>query len=619
MQIREDFNQTSELIQTQVVQEDEDIVLPRISEPGISGLPEAPFPDLLLSNNPPSPSEITDILKVISEAEVLESSLKSAIVEEEEIAQEMVTLRKIESVENFIAAHKGILSAARRIPPEIVQEILEWVGLMLCRDAEYCRMNPSPAFRWVPPWAFGHISHSWRLSALSTQSLWNYFPELSLPETQTKTARQVEYVREFLRRSRNSPIQFSIELRAGVRYPVTDVLVEVAERWSIVDIYAREQSIHAFRDVRGRLPLLRSLDLDLPVATPLSRNLHLNIFEHAPMLQKVTVSGNFPERIKLPYHQLISFEHSGRAPRNPLSQLANAILLENLTLKNIVNSVPAITLPRLTKLRVYFKNAAFSIFDSLTLPSITDIWMQSWWKDMDEDFFISLASMISRPESPCPLHRIHIYSNVDGMPLGLGDVLRQTPVLASLTTPIPHPEDILTLASSHPQHPPAPHLEICEFYVVATPGRDITQALNCLAAARCEPELLECEGGGTRSLRSQDLWRLKRLCVRNITEYLWTNVQRPWHMERVGIIKQSHFEHWSETYVPLAKLGERLLGYLPELAEGKRSWMASRPQLTNEWSGGLQKVLSDIENLVVFDGKDILVRSPLPPDNHGDR
>jgi len=66
-------------------------------------------------------------------------------------------------------------------------------------------------------------------------------------------------------------------------YPVTDVLVEVAGRRSVVNILCCRAMKLSFHNVPGRLPLLVCLDLSLAMATSFEGK---NISEHATRASK---------------------------------------------------------------------------------------------------------------------------------------------------------------------------------------------------------------------------------------------------------------------------------------------------------------------------------------------
>ncbi|KAJ6525986.1 hypothetical protein B0H19DRAFT_908796, partial [Mycena capillaripes] len=65
-----------------------------------------------------------------------------------------------------VRQHHDILSPVRRVPPELVCEIFTWT--VSSNDAA----GEAIMVVKTPPWYLGHISRSWRHTALSFGSLW---------------------------------------------------------------------------------------------------------------------------------------------------------------------------------------------------------------------------------------------------------------------------------------------------------------------------------------------------------------------------------------------------------------------------------------------------------------
>ncbi|KAJ7792493.1 hypothetical protein B0H14DRAFT_166839 [Mycena olivaceomarginata] len=142
-------------------------------EPAIaseSGSPDSrplrDFHRLLTSNDVPLDSEIPFIHNIASDGQKQIDALEAAIAQlarkrgKAAIAQ--LTRKRDEMVEN-IRQHRAILSPIRRVPPELVCEILV---LSLSSDDDGDIANE-------PPWHLGHICRFWRHCVLAYPALWS--------------------------------------------------------------------------------------------------------------------------------------------------------------------------------------------------------------------------------------------------------------------------------------------------------------------------------------------------------------------------------------------------------------------------------------------------------------
>ena len=356
-----------------------------------------------------------------------------------------MTRQKIQRLEKFIVAHKGIVVIIRRIPPEIIQIIFQWLSAILRWEA---KLEP----KWALPFAYGQICSSWRDIALSVHSLWSLFPEIRKLKTRIGKGRQVKYMTELLHRSRQSPIQFSIDVGNWNedQYLIRDLLIQSSGRWQVVNIRGTTREICVFcRQIQGHIPNLESLE----ISAFFSREIFhpLDIFETAPKLREVKLSGYETSDIKLPTHQLIDFSSLTSYNRNPLSPLINAHHLENLTYGAwkpvpIIN-INMISLPNLKRLHVQVHPSPPSILDFLTIPILECLHISVMvMRAVDTTLLRSLVKMASRSElGNLPhLRELRIWSRSNEMREGFDDLLRLTPALRVLEIPIPSPRDTYT-------------------------------------------------------------------------------------------------------------------------------------------------------------------------------
>jgi hypothetical protein len=87
--------------------------------------------------------------------------------------------------------------------------------------------------------------------------------------------------------------------KAARWHPAIAILVSHSYRWQHLSIVSRSSPLlRAFRPIKKRLPILRTLNLELhPEA-------HLDIFQKAPKLSQLRLIGVSPNRIALPWEQL---------------------------------------------------------------------------------------------------------------------------------------------------------------------------------------------------------------------------------------------------------------------------------------------------------------------------
>ncbi|KIM45570.1 hypothetical protein M413DRAFT_8721 [Hebeloma cylindrosporum] len=565
-----------------------------------------PFPHLLRSNIAPSPLEFSTVSKAISDAEALRSSLTSQLIEKKasaNLAGKAMTRRKIKRLEKFIAAHVGIVSAIRRVPPEIIQDIFEWLSAVLWEENRL-------GSKWALPFAYGHICSSWRGSALSVHSLWSLFPEIKKPKTLRGKERQLEYMTELLHRSQQAPIQFSFDFGHYEKgpYPIGDLLVRFSERWRAINIRGSACALrNYFSKVEGRIPNLENLVMTVLIFDAPSNA--LDMFQTAPKLRGVRLAGHNIGDIKLPSHQLTVFHTSPALStpintQNSLSQLTNAYHLKILIYDSSsprVAHFEMISLPSLKRLNVRLYHPSPSILDFLTVPVLENLRVEDLQRVLDTALLRSIAEMASRSGNLPHLQELYIWSTAE-MPEGLIDFLRLTPALTLLELPIPPPRDLLALASTDPDSglPLITSLELCYFGATNTVASapKIFSALKEFTDSRCD--LLHDHFYPLRELR----------LTPNQDGNWWNAMAREFGYtgtDRDGFIRQSQLEPWQEsnTSALLTTLKERLCDLVPGLSTGNPVLPNHLPK--GHWFQNIQDLLDEIKNVEVDDGIDILL------------
>ncbi|KAF9478382.1 hypothetical protein BDN70DRAFT_48718 [Pholiota conissans] len=190
---------------------------------------------------------------------------------------------------------------------------------------------------------------------------------------------------------------------------------------------------------------------------------------------------------KMPRNSNRSLER--RVSSNLMNQVLLSPILQSLTILELSDlpNFPAVTIPHLVKLQIKFQHQSIgSSFDKLTLPSIEDIRVVS----IVGNLIARLTTMISRSNTPCQLKSLSVRTGFVE-PGDLWTLLKLTPQLRNLDTTITRSNnfiDIASLAYKGGSVPLVPLLETCKFYVEDAVSAETSQALNELAALRCELE-----------------------------------------------------------------------------------------------------------------------------------
>ena len=575
-----------------------DIIIPSL--PGVSKLklPQPPVPSLLQTNAPPSDCDIVLVKKAIADAELTVSQLKQKLDQRigaghSNRGWETVTRHKIGQATRFIQQHRGIISPLRRLPFEILQEIFVWATL---------HVRPHNRYRTVSelPWRLSQVCRHWRASALSMSSLWSYIPTLQLKKSRPATKRQVDYVSELLRRSGKTPLDIYIwsPYYDHKNHPILDVLLPHSDRWEMLTIEATPIVIAGLAAARGKLALLKYLTLQTPwhryfdgPAAP------LDTFEFAPRLETVSVSGPFVGEVKLPFSQLVHYKER-RIVSNLMNQVISSALLESLTILELSDHIvfPAVTLPHLVKLQVKFQHESIgSSLDNLTLPAIEEIRAVAPVGNL----IARLASLISRSSTPCRLKALCVRTEFIE-PGDLTSLLKLTPDLVDLDTTITKSNnfvDITSLASRDNPTPLVPRLESCRFYIEEAVSAETSQALNDLAAFRCE-----LENGNTEGAISLpgEIQPLKSLSV------YFDATTPPWS-DRQQADLEGWYANLTSTQLAIAKT--HLIFAIPDLINGGLGTTAAREKsLSKKVIDRVDLTLTQIDNIPIEDPAHIYVR-----------
>ncbi|KAK0457246.1 uncharacterized protein EV420DRAFT_514468 [Desarmillaria tabescens] len=310
----------------------------------------------------------------------------------------------------------------RRLPPELLAEVFE-------------RTVPTSSSSWLTnirevPWILGHVSSSWRKLALSLPSLWS---SIYIDEYRKRT---VPMLKLALARSGTAPLTLHLYLSfmgADQMMELYSILSNECYRWKSISITLESYSNEAAQQffsliVPADYPILESFSfiMDAPFS-------HLGVFpagffDRAPMLHDIHM---FPSLTNdIPWSQITTFISSTITVEQQFVLLREAPQLQTLEVEDyrgthvlsVENSYPLVHASLTT-----FRAPDISTFSSLTLPALTNLYINNIVDKNDADKF---SAFVSR--SGCPLESLRF--PFAAFSLSLVDTFSSLPTLRELNT-----------------------------------------------------------------------------------------------------------------------------------------------------------------------------------------
>ncbi|KAJ7609346.1 hypothetical protein DFH06DRAFT_1376373 [Mycena polygramma] len=244
---------------------------------------------LLTSNEPPLDTEVALVQSAISEAD------ERLIFLGNEIAQLRDRLQLLEeeqgSVSRFRAQNFAVLSPLRRMPLEVLAEILSWTLPSPRKPSRRRTLRITES-----PWVLTHVSCHWRLAAIATPSLWSLVAVTYLPNTDPWTWNPLPMVEtQISRAGHNLKIHFhgceTTDSRPQLE--VFQCLAKHASRWEELSLTVTSAHFPLLASLRGRMPLLRRLWFQWDTRESQASTDSVDCFESAPSLVDVGVNNEF--------------------------------------------------------------------------------------------------------------------------------------------------------------------------------------------------------------------------------------------------------------------------------------------------------------------------------------
>ncbi|KAJ7741139.1 hypothetical protein B0H16DRAFT_1694156 [Mycena metata] len=188
---------------------------PRPQQPEVASL-NLNSPDLtsLLKNNEaPSDSQIPAILDIVSTGQGRLNALDTQIYALQATLTQLVRERR-ETAE-LVRRQRAIISAVRRVPPELLCDIFAWS--VSGRSEGYRAQTRAP-------WHLGHICRSWRQIAVSYLFLWT---NITIGDDTTRSGLEAQLVR-----SANAPLTIHwFGFEKGKNPGWLDLVLPHCDRW----------------------------------------------------------------------------------------------------------------------------------------------------------------------------------------------------------------------------------------------------------------------------------------------------------------------------------------------------------------------------------------------------
>ncbi|KAH6911553.1 hypothetical protein BKA70DRAFT_1145999 [Coprinopsis sp. MPI-PUGE-AT-0042] len=282
------------------------------------------------------------------------------------------------------------VDVVNRLPPELLFAIFDEVCNSEWQEqSKAMQRDRFPSIQF----ALGHVCRRWYTLIQSTPSLWSKY-SLTLSGDTKRT--YVPFLQYCLPRSKACPLSIRIQQNRSHKFnvyhhdaysktfaEVMDVLAPHSERWREVTFYVPGfQPCGSFKSVRGRLPMLESLSIQMSSVRlrPCLQLSELDMFEGAPRLTRVnypTVSDKL--KLRLDWSTLTTFSCDAIAFTDALGILREAQNLSRCTLSVFYYSPSVLsalgyrlTLPNLQylALKENCRYSEFPLLNRLTIPNL---------------------------------------------------------------------------------------------------------------------------------------------------------------------------------------------------------------------------------------------------------
>jgi len=366
-----------------------------------SHIPPSPTPLLLTSNDVPTPEEE---LRIKAYVERL-----NGMISDPSRKYGILTRYPTQQLTNALHAHRKLLrTAARKLPPEIIQHISLYMTL---------------------PWTLSWVCTRWRHATKDYKRLWSVLPTLELTQKKNKKPQKImHFTQEILRRSGDYPS--SVDLRAfelSDTRPLFHFFLRHANNWVEARLELHPSLLVEFQKATGQMANLRRLTIAVAKPRPFqdaSHRLDLKGLLSLRSLRKCTAYPGPP--LVLPKDTVTSYigKMWDADLINHLELLSPTLRTLILTCSNLemhpsirVSEGAPFLFPELTEVGLYEGPFIFhsrsSPFLYMTTPSLRTAKISQF----SSGTFIAFCEMVQRSGAGLTLTTLHIWS-VNCVPYG---------------------------------------------------------------------------------------------------------------------------------------------------------------------------------------------------------
>ena len=335
-------------------------------------LSRSPVPHLLCSNEAPGDAERMVIL------EFVDALMASSVANLQDVSRNEGPEAQRNSF--IIQSHLNILSVVRKLPFDILRTIM-----LIVVESERKQINLRP----VMPWRLSLVCRRWREISLTSPLLWSHVAIRPLKESTTKKLGHTKAIKALTKhvqvntdRSGTVPLHVTLCSETGpnqvkLTHSLLAPLLNQSHRWQTLDISSSTIVIlHVIQDIKDRIPLLRSLQLQLLDHKVDGHELGCDTFENAPLLSLVDVNISTYVPLRLPWAQIQRCIIRSGQEAYLDNMLANPACLQAMTFVQIVNfsRIPTrIIVPTLLHLEVFVSKSTVGIFEKMSSPNLQSL------------------------------------------------------------------------------------------------------------------------------------------------------------------------------------------------------------------------------------------------------
>lgn len=334
------------------------------------------------TNNAPQPEELRALDTTLSTSSVgLAQDLDTLNNDITSLVRTYKALdKRREELELRLRACKSIASPLRRVPPEIIEEIIDWAtaGTAVTLDTDDMI------------WACSGVSQMWRSVALSTPRFWSrIYINLDLHwfEGTSGYYYAEECVQTILSRAKHHPLSFEFSFEAylgpvqSIASGCLELFVEHASQWREVSLTIPKTFLYILAPVRDCIPILERLtvylgDSEVEIPAPIPA---VKCFQNAPALHDVEVDSDLQYPRVLPWSQITEYTDLDASSTEWLGMMPNILSLD-LSSPFFEGQTEEMELKKLRRLKLF---GTSNIIKYLTLPALQELVVPIWGAELD--------------------------------------------------------------------------------------------------------------------------------------------------------------------------------------------------------------------------------------------